>query len=274
MFGFGKPKLAPELIASNPGMGIEAKVAFSNDERSWTENVHMVKSLATSFARHSHRVKSQKSWLEHSASGFAVSPQLVALEPLDNGGVRTVTTIQVNHPKLCPTGVFEFQHSVGHSLEEAVTRGFDQWVETDFVALCDAGRDKPTQTTNMVMEFPAEGNRPVRKRRAVFGPVMHYMANPLQTCGSAGNEDHAFCPCCLFTNNFEAFQEMIEGDGFFGLRLYAARNEDGTPQADCRINGSDFEPGAEALRNYTQTWPAAGLEFRKQYVILQTIRNA
>ena len=39
--------------------------------------------------------------------------------------------------------------------------------------------------------------------------------------------------------------------------------------ADCRVNGDDFEPGAIALRAYATTWPDAGYEFRKQYVIFQ-----
>jgi hypothetical protein len=42
------------------------------------------------------------------------------------------------------------------------------------------------------------------------------------------------------------------------------RDEDGTPGADCRINGEDYESGMEALRSYVATWPEAGLEFRKQ----------
>ena len=65
----------------------------------------------------------------------------------------------------------------------------------------------------------------------------------------------------------------MEGDAFYGLRLYAARDENGEPQADCRINGEDWEPGKEALRDYAGTWTPAGYEFRKQYVVLQTVEK-
>jgi hypothetical protein len=41
--------------------------------------------------------------------------------------------------------------------------------------------------------------------------------------------------------------------------------------APYRLNGEDYEPGATALKTYVATWPEAGFEFRKQYVILQTI---
>jgi hypothetical protein len=39
------------------------------------------------------------------------------------------------------------------------------------------------------------------------------------------------------------------------------------------VNGEDFEKGAQALRDHGATWPAAGYEFRKQYVVLQSIEK-
>jgi hypothetical protein len=79
-------------------------------------------------------------------------------------------------------------------------------------------------------------------------------------------------PLCLLTNSFEAFRELIEADAFYGLRLFALRDGDSEPGADCRVNGDDWEKGAQALRAYAGTWPpAAGYEMRKQYVVLQTL---
>ena len=52
-------------------------------------------------------------------------------------------------------------------------------------------------------------------------------------------EEHPFCPCCLLTRSFEAFRGFMEGDGFYCLRLFAARDTEGVPQADCRVNGED-----------------------------------
>jgi hypothetical protein len=69
------------------------------------------------------------------------------------------------------------------------------------------------------------------------------------------------------------FKDFIQRDEFFGLRLFAVRNPDGTAQADCRVNGEEWEPGKAALREYVQTWPDAGMEFRKQYVVLQTVEG-
>jgi hypothetical protein len=59
-----------------------------------------------------------------------LTPQFVGLNPLEQGGVRTVTTIQVNHPQLVPEGVFEYQHSTGDSTAESILKGFEEWAQT------------------------------------------------------------------------------------------------------------------------------------------------
>jgi hypothetical protein len=56
-----------------------------------------------------------------------------------------------------------------------------------------------------------------------------------------------------------------------GIRLFAGRGEDGSAQADCRVSGEDWEDGKRALLNYVDSWPQAGLELRKQYVVMQTL---
>jgi hypothetical protein len=48
------------------------------------------------------------------------------------------------------------------------------------------------------------------------------------------------------------------------------RDQNRAAIADCRVNGEPFEEGKQALRRYVETWPDAGFEWRKQYVILQT----
>jgi hypothetical protein len=62
---------------------------------------------------------------------------------------------------------------------------------------------------------------------------------------------------------------ILDGQ-FYGIRLFAMRGQDGTAGADCRLNGEDWEPGKNALIAYVNSWPDRGVEFRKQYVILQS----
>jgi Family of unknown function (DUF6348) len=273
VFGSRKKKTAPPLCPSNPGIGMEAKAAFSRGDHSWTEEANLVSLAAAVFKKHSYSVADEKTWLQHTDSGFMFLPQLVEIQPLDDGGVRTVTTMQTNHPTLSPDGVFEYQHSTGNSIAESISKGFDQWVQTDFVPLLDALRPEPESCTALEMAFPARGGKPARVRRAVLGPVAHFMQHPPSKAEETAPEEHPFCPCCLLTRSFEAFRDLIEGDGFYCLRLFAARDTEGAPQADCRVNGEDWEKGAQALREYARTWPAAGYEFRKQYVVLQSIEK-
>jgi hypothetical protein len=281
MFGFRK-KTAPPLCKSNPGICVEGKVAFARGDRSWTEEFNTVTLAASALQAHGLAVRTEKTWLVHEDSGFILLPQLVELQPLEDGGARTVTTIQTNHPGSAPDGLFEYQHSTGDSVAESIRKGFDQWAQVDFPPLTDALRPKPQTCTMLEMAFPAKDAAPARVRRAILGPVMHYMASPSASNeGSTHTADapaqaeaddaHPFCPCCLLTRSFQAFRELIEGDGFYGLRLYAMRDAEGTPQADCRVNGDDWEKGAQALRDYVKTWPDAGFEFRKQYVVLHSV---
>jgi hypothetical protein len=281
MLGFRK-ETAPPLCKSNPGICVEGKVALERGDRSWTEQFNTVTLAASALQARGFAVRTEKTWLVHEDSGFILLPQLVELQPLEDGGMRTVTTIQANHPGLAPEGLFEYQHSTGDSVADSICRGFDQWAQVDFPPLIDALKPKPQTCTMLEITFPAKDASPARIRRATLGPIMHYMASPSANNehtthpadalaqGDAGDA-HPFCPCCLLTKSFEAFRELIEGDGVYGLRLYAMRDAEGTPQADCRVNGDDWEKGAQALRDYVRTWPAAGFEFRKQYVVLHSV---
>lgn len=275
MFGFRKKEPPPLLPGNSGGVGTEGKVAFSTGDRSWVENFNVVDLAATALKERGYAIRKEKTWLEHPDSGLILLPQLMGFEPLDDGGVRTVTTIQTHHPRLVPAGLFEFQHSAGDSMADAIGKGFDQWLQMDFVTFLEALRPRAEACTSMEMQFPATANRPARVRRAVLGPVAHYMQKPPPAAsaneGEACEENHSFCPCCLLTKSFEAFQHLLEADEFLGLRLFAARDENGQAQADCRVNGEDFEAGAQSLRDYASTWPEAGYEFRKQYVVLQTL---
>jgi hypothetical protein len=265
----------PSLLKGNPGVGSRTRLAFANGEKSWTEEVDLLELMAVELEKQDFEVIRHETWLEHPASGFILLPQVVGVQPLERGNVRTASTIQIHHPVLVPGGVFEYQHSAADTAVNSFRNGIDQWSRLDFVSLLESARSTPGTCMTMVLSLPEKDGKPPRTRRGVFGPVAHYRTKPSATGDESESkpDEHSFCPCCLLTRSFPAFQSMVEGEDFFALRLFAARDENGQPQADCRVNGEDWEPGAEALREYATTWPAAGYEFRKQYVILQTIDN-
>ena len=263
----------PPLNKGNPGRGVRGKVAFSAGDRSWTETIDVIDLAARVLEGRNVAVNRRETWLELPESGFVILPQIVGFEVLQRGGVRTTTTIQVHHPALTPDGVFEYQHSWGDTVAESLSKGFDQWAQVDLVAFQDALLPKPATCLTMEMSFPEKEGKPAYWRRAVLSPVAHFRANPPAPGPDAPAEEHPFCACCFLTNTFLAFKGLIEADGFFALRLFGARDPDGSPQADCRVNGEDWPPGAKAVRAYVQTWPGSGYEFRKQYVLLQTIEK-
>lgn len=272
MFSWFRRKPAPTPPnEANPGVGPRARVTLAYGGRPRSEEVDVLESAARVLRRHGHTTKAEGTCLEVRGSGLILRPQIVDAVPLERGGVRTVTTVEIRHPAVIPHGVFEFQHAAADSAPESVTQGLDQWVRTDFLALLDSLRPKPEVCMCLEMEFPESDGRPTRTRRAILGPVTHYAT---QSPGSADPEGHPFCSCCLLTRSFEAFKPLFEADVFFGLRLFASRGTDGMPEADCRVNGEDWEAGALALREYVTTWPGSGFEFRKQYVILQTIAGS
>lgn len=272
----------PRPLPSNPGKGYTGSVAFARSEKSWTERFDLVSLLASTLSQKGHGVRSEQSWLVDKDSGFILIPQFVELQPLDKGGVRTTTTIQAHHKALVPDGIFEYQHSTGDHIQESFHEGFEQWASSDFVALTDALQLRPKICTTLAFEFPPGDGMPAYFRRAVLGPVTHVIQNPnaqgeqkaLEAKGNNREEDcgeHEFCPCCLLTNSFEAFRELIESRSVHGIRLFAMRDSNGDPQADCRVNGNDWDKGAHALRKYVELWPAAGFEIRKQYVVLHSV---
>lgn len=216
--------------------------------------------------RRGYSVVRDDSWIKHPDSGFVIKPDLVRHYP-SGSSIGSVSVMTTYHPRLIPNGVFEYQHGIGGTLSDALREGFDQWVQIDFAVLLAALRD-PLEYCNAIEFTLPQKDGPGLRRRAVLGPVGHRLLPP-NRMPSEG--EHSFCPCCFLTNNYEAFRPLMESDGFYGIRLFAARDDSGAARADCRVNGKDWEDGMRALLGYVETWPQAGLEFRKQYVVMQTL---
>ena len=279
MFWFRKrkPTVPPPLPVTpppppdpGPMEAVAGTVAFANGERSWTETFHVADTLEQVLTRQEFYLTRDGNTVRLTESGYEIAPVLISFQPLDRGGAQTVTVTRVRHPTLIPGGLFEYQHSTGDSMADALAKGFDQWAQTDLAALLDALEEKPNRCTRMEMSFPATPDgRPARDRRVILGPVSHLLV-PRPTSPAAAEEEHPFCPCCLLTRSFEAFKDQLQGEGTFGLRLFAMRNADGSTAADCRVNGEEYEPGKAALRRYVDTWPPGGVEFRKQYVVVRS----
>lgn len=256
----------PPFSRANPGVGNTVRGAFAQGQRAWEEAADVLVSLAKVLQARGVAFEQQKAQLDL-ANGLTLRPQFVRFQLRENGAVSTTSTIEINHPVLCPPrdqqGTFEYQHAGGSTLCESLESGFKGWADMDLPVFMDALREQLEDCT--AMEMNADGW--THKRQIILGPPVRAMLR----APKPGDEEHEFCPCCLLTQSFEAFREPIEGDGFCGVRLFASRDQDGLAQADCRINGVDWPQGAQALRQYVSTWPGEGLEYRKQYVAIRSL---
>lgn len=255
----------PITSRANPGQHLELRVAFANAAKKWEETADIMKCMANVLVPAGYACTAHKTWIELN-SGFIIQPRFVSLHPLEKGGVQTVTTIEVTHPAGVPVGVFEFQHSQGDTVAESIAKGFDMWMQTDLPVFLDALRQKPEQCSFLQIA-PSSSESPFpAKRRVVLGPISHLVRRAAEN----KEDDHPFCPCCLFTKTGSVWKEMISASAFYGVRLFAMRDTNGTASADCRINGEDWPAGKAALIDYVNSWPDLGVEFRKQYIILQS----
>ena len=256
-----EPAKKPEMAA------VRGRIGFANAQRSWSEEFDLIQITLRAFHQRGFELKAQDWWLEHE-SGLVIRPVMVFFQPLEPSGVRTTTTVETSHPSFPGGKVYEYQHSTGKTTEDSLFKGIDQWLHIDFPVFLDALEPAPKQCTLMELSIAATAAAPARQRRIILGPVAHLAQHRDEPAG--GDQPHSSsCACCLLTNSWQAFKPYIEGDGFYGIRLFGMRDENGVPQADCRINGEEFEPGKAALRKYVERWPKRGFEFRKQYVILQ-----
>jgi hypothetical protein len=259
MFDFLHRKSIPPLRPDNPG-----DVAFVDHRTAGTGQLlrlDLTAMLQQVLASENIRSKARKQALELK-NGLILQPRYLDCESHPNG-MRTATTIQVDHPRLVPEGLFEFQHAWAPDFEQSLQQGFVQWARTDLATLGDALLHDPEHS--MAMRFDlADG----RARRAMFGPFTHFLTHPPAPGTAEAEEIEKFCPCCLFTNAIDGLKPLLERSVTIGLRLFASRDAKGA-QADCRVNGIEYPDGADALRAYADTWlPKGDFEFRRQYVLL------
>jgi len=263
---FRKRPEPPPIAAANPGKGHQLQTAFTNGKRTWTESADVLASLATTLAELGHKFQTRSEWLELE-NGLLLVPRFVEVAQREDSKVRTASTVQISHPKRIPEGVFEYQHSWGENVGRSFADGFKMWAQADLPVFLDATLENIANRQCAMIQPRSEGSSLLPPhRRVIFGPTSHFAQQP-----APGSEEHCFCPCCLFTNSADSFRGLAAQDAFFGIRLFAWRSEDGaTIEADCRVNGVDFPEGVAGLLRYVETWPHRGMEFRKQYVAIQS----
>ncbi len=203
-------------------------------------------------------------------SGLQVSVQLHDVYR-DGANQRSVTQTFVTHERFGSKPLIEYQFGAGADTDEALRNGFRLWCQLDLVVLIDALRDTPEtcrymswDASDVAKPMPDGGERPPHNYRVLFGPIQHFLADPGRL---APDEDPGFCPCCLFTQSFNAFLPLLREGGLIPARLFVARDANGEATADCRINGEEYPPVQKSLKHWVEKWQDRGFEWRKQYVL-------
>ena len=249
--------------------GHALNVQFQKDERTWSEELDLVEILFGVFQEQGYKTVKREHSVFDPETGFILTPEVLSLDPAEDVA-QTCSIITITHPELIEGEIFEYQHSAGEDLLQSFRTGFEMWEQTDYAVLKEVGKARPDELPQFMDMTRDDGV----KRRVLFGPVAHMVDDPqaheaASQCNSDG--DHPFCPCCLFTNSIETFKGLVDSNDFCALRLFASRDEHGQASADCRVNGHDDKAGIRALAHYATTWPEAGFEFRKQYVIIYSV---
>lgn len=207
-------------------------------------------------------------WLVHEASGFGFSPRLFEVQAMDNDRVRTGTTVDIIHPDLFPEPIFEYQYSFAENdVLNCMVEGFKLWIDSDVSVLLASIDRNPQGFMSIEMDFSTDGE-PLQ-RQVIFGNVLRYGGKPST---HDKESDHDFCPCCLFTQNIELFHSLLKVKENYAIRLFVSKNSDtGETNADCRVNGEEWEHAVPKLKQYAEKWDSEDYEFRKQYVIIKTL---
>jgi len=259
------PPAAPSAEdVGNPSKGTTFSISVTGPAGQRTESINLITELHAAFTRAGRRCSVRNGMVHDAATGASFLPGIVSFQPKDDLTMQMCTTIEVHKPDMFPKPFFEYQHSLGDTAAKSVARGFDDWLELDFPAIEDALHHELPNRTLFEMTL-SDGIC----RRVVFGPVKCW-GQPIPAAPGEEGEGHPpFCPCCLFTHCGEAFKPLLESKDVFAIRFFAMRDQDGSPVADCRVNGMDFPSGQAALVSCVKEWPGEGFEWRKQYVIVQ-----
>jgi hypothetical protein len=95
--------------------------------------------------------------------------------------------------------------------------------------------------------------------RIVLGPLWYLTEHGGQT---------PCCSHCLFTLSLPSLRALFAEPRCTGVRIFAARNPDGTGSADCRANGVDLPKAAAAIAAGAAAWPNdGGGAYRRQYML-------
>ena len=202
---FRKAPRPPRPAAENPGRGHTVRVAFANAQKSWEEKDDLAASLATTLNALGHEATVKR---RLGGTRRRILVGAAGRERRAHG--RRRREYRHHDPDVARGAhaqrIFEFQHSSGTDVRDS----FAKASRAGRSSICRCSSMRCEQSPRRAWSWKWQGQESksllAQDRRLVFGPTLQ-MAQKPETSAPA---EHDFCPCCLFTNSIDAFDELHE----------------------------------------------------------------
>ena len=267
---YGSEKIEWDILENNPGL-IVSLPSHDNSELSIAYVLYEILEKKGWNVELLNGQYEDEKWIYVKDNGYYLFPLLIALSHDEDNGFKISATIQIHHKEIFPEGIFEYVYpqKQATNLTDGLFDLFKTWVDLDWETLADCLNLKNSKYMSVEIEL-----KDVVKH-IFYGSVLSYPNVDAEKLKAKGIDPDPyideFCPCCLFTNSMEAFDDQIKDtEKNYAVRLFAMKNANGEIKADCRINGEEYPQAEEYLKKYASTWKDCDIiKFRKQYVIIR-----
>ena len=267
---YGSEKIEWDILENNPGL-IVSLPSHDNSELSIAYVLYEILEKKGWNVELLNGQYEDEKWIYVKDNGYYLFPLLIALSHDEDNGFKISATIQIHHKEIFPEGIFEYVYPQKQAtdLTDGLFDLFKTWVDLDWETLADCLNLKNSKYMSVEIEL-----KDVVKH-IFYGSVLSYPNVDAEKLKAKGIDPDPyideFCPCCLFTNSMEAFDDQIKDtEKNYAVRLFAMKNANGEIKADCRINGEEYPQAEEYLKKYASTWKDCDIvKFRKQYIIIR-----
>ena len=188
---------------------------------------------------------------------IAIIVLLVENVKTDETNFKTTISIEVKHREKELNNIFEVHQEQGDDPEASAIEGIEKWVRNDLGVILDALNHTNQFTAHLRLDSDTREPRAI-----VTGPILHKAEKP------PIKDEEPFTERSFTMNLLKPLKPLLDEHTFYALRFFVAKNREGEVEANCRLNGADFEEGRKALLEYAKTWPSRGFELRRQFVVI------
>lgn len=226
-------------------------------------NININRCISKAFIEYGYEMPISEKEVFFSPLKIWITGKLDHREDSLKGNIHARLIIKTRHEGLFPDGIFEFAYGGGTDMESAIIDAAYRWIQSDFNTihdlLCTAKEHNHDGNKADVVSMTPQGE--VLGWEIVFGPLI---STTIEGVKQKISQDE------IFWRLFDVITEDLLGEkGIYPIKFFAIQNEKNEIDADCRLNGQDWQKGREALLEYIREWNLKDIfHWRKQYVIV------